>query len=121
MRAILEIELRDDNTHQAVRRMNAFLANNEFYGDSKPCGWAAEITGPDQKYKLARSFLRFKKDYSRANSKGSRGVYAIYTLEENKIYEVKDNKRRYFCKLEGWAIKEITENEVMEWLKSLSA
>ena len=41
---------------------------------SPPC-WVAKITGEDNKYGLAREFVAYKKDYSSANSVGSRGVF----------------------------------------------
>jgi hypothetical protein len=64
--------------------------------------------------------LRYRKDYSRSNSKGSRGVFAEYILESEKIYDVRDNKRRFFCKVtdEG-DIVHIDESEVRELLKTV--
>jgi hypothetical protein len=64
--------------------------------------WVAEIIGKSDKYGYERRFLKYKKDYSEANSKGTRGVYAYYILENEKIYEVCSpqswkNDDRYFC------------------------
>ncbi len=64
--------------------------------------WVAEITGTDPKYGLARSFLPCKIDYSKSNSKGSRGLFADFILSQGKIYEVKSQVtqtrfERYFC------------------------
>jgi hypothetical protein len=87
------------------------------FGSIPPYAWCAEITGLDKKYKYMRRFLPFKKDYSQSNSVGSRGIRAIYMLEENKIYEVKDWKDRYFCIVRDWGIRRIPEYEVKEWLK----
>ena len=65
--------------------------------------WVAEIVGLHPKYKLDRAFLPYKKDYSRSNSVGSRGVYANYILEAGHIYDIKDFKDRYFCAVtEKW-------------------
>jgi hypothetical protein len=126
LKAILEIELIGDNIVQEMR-MWTRLGNNlipdigsAVFGRCPPSGWVAEITGFDPQYKYARTFLKFKKDYSRANSKGSRGVYAEYILDEGKIYDVKNNKQRYFCKVDNWQIVRIDETEVKEWLKSRS-
>ena len=46
---------------------------------------------------------------------GSRGVRAIYMLEEGKIYEVKEWQERYFCIVRDWTICRIDDNEVEEW------
>lgn len=51
--------------------------------------WVAEVTGRHPKYKFERIFLRPNTDYSKANSKGSRGVYRWFVLESGKLYEVK--------------------------------
>lgn len=64
--------------------------------------WVAEVTGPDDKYGLSRSFLKGKMDYSKSNGKGSRGIFVEYILSPGKIYEVKSQEtwgrfRRYFC------------------------
>lgn len=126
MKAILEIELIGDNIRQEMKlwtnigNMAMPGLGDMTFGSYPPSGWIAEITGFDSKYKYARSFLKFKKDYSRANSKGSRGVYAEYILDEGKIYDVKDRKQRYFCKVDNWQIVRIDELEVKEWLKSRS-
>lgn len=77
--------------------------------------WVAEITGPDEKYGLSRAFLKGKMDYSRANGKGSRGIFAEYILSPGKIYEVKSQEtwrrsRRYFCTVgDGGEIVELDE------------
>lgn len=122
MKAILEIELIGDNTVQEMRmwrRLGDELipgTGTAIFGGCPPSGWVAEIVNFHEKFKYERKFLKFKKDYSRANSKGSRGVYAEYILEDDKIYDVKNNKQRYFCKVEDWKIVKITEEEVIEWL-----
>jgi len=86
--------------------------------------WCAEITGFDAVYKYSRFFLKGKFDYTHSNSKGSRGVYVFFLLNENKIYEVSEpkswkNTDRYFCKINncGDVIK-LSKQEVDKWLKS---
>lgn len=126
MKAILEIELAGDNVRQALKFWSGVAdevvpgLGRATFGTMPPCGWCAEVTGFDPKYKYARTFLRFRKDYSRANSKGSRGVYAVYFLEEGKIYEVKDNKSRWFCTVRDWEIVKLTKEEADECLKDRS-
>lgn len=132
MKAALEIELFCEDTRQLTRMWESIINDalhglgTEVIGRMPPSGWVAEIIGIDPKYKYGRKFLKCKKDYSRANSKGSRGIFAEFILESGKIYEVKHqiswrNSRRYFCTVndEGDII-ELTESEVQEWLKNIS-
>lgn len=85
--------------------------------------WVAHIVGSDEKYKFKREFLKPKTDYTKSNSKGSRGVYLWYLLESGNIYDVSEttswkNVDRYFCKVsEDGDIIKITEEEVKEWIK----
>ncbi len=86
--------------------------------------WVAEITGFDPVYKFKREFLKAKKDYTHANSTGSRGIYVNYIIECGRIYEVKcmaTNTRidRYFCVAEeNGDIKRLAEEEVEQCLKT---
>jgi hypothetical protein len=124
MKAYLELELRGDGIRE-MSKLYKYLGNEAAPGlgtalfSFPPSAWVAEITGPDSKYKYQRKFLRLKKDYSRSNSKGSRGVYAEYILDSGRLYEVKDFKNRYFCTVsdDGDIIK-LNESEVQEWLKN---
>lgn len=85
--------------------------------------WVAEITGSDLIYKYSRKFLKCKVDYSKANSKGTRGVIHWFILETGKIYEVESpvswsRKERYFCKIsECGDIIKIDKSEVDKWVK----
>lgn len=128
MKAILKIELRDDNLLQYIKFWSSITddllgknVGNAVFGKwPTPC-WVAEITGYDKKYKYARKFVKYKKDYSKSNSKGSRGVYAVFILSENRIYEVRDNKNRYFCTVKDWTTVKINTGEVEQWLNNHSA
>jgi hypothetical protein len=86
------------------------------FGSFPPYVWVAEITGRDPKYTLSRTFLPFKRDYAQANSKGSRGIYAVYLLDAEKLYEVKNGKDRYFCIVKDWEIQRLTLDDVKIWL-----
>ena len=85
--------------------------------------WAAEIIDFDKKYKYQRKFLKWKKDYTHSNSKGSRGIYYEWTLESNHIYDIKrriswGRCERFFCTVnESGDIVELDEKEVIECLK----
>jgi hypothetical protein len=95
-------------------------------GWKKTQPWVARIVGFDPKYHYRREFVRAQsRDYSRANSVGSRGVYAYYVLGDG-IYEVNERmtwKRtdRYFAQVSNGTITRITQEEVDEWLNTTSA
>ncbi|MFA5348517.1 MAG: hypothetical protein WC294_10290 [Methanoregula sp.] len=82
-----------------------------------PC-WCAEIKGFGIKFRFDREFIQGKNDYSRANSKGTRGIFCYYILESDHIYEVKEplswsRAERYFCRVsDDGEIVRITEKEV---------
>jgi len=124
LKAYLELELRGDDMAQWTKLWKS-IANdmtpgfgNIIFGNMPKSAWVAEIAGTHQKYKYDRRFLRYNKDYSRSNSKGSRGVFAMYILESGHLYDVKDHKNRYFCTVDndGNIIK-IPQSEVDQWLK----
>lgn len=112
MKAVLNLELFGEDTRQLYKIYRGIfevsggdfgrMYFDKYIGTPPRSSWVAEITGPDEKYGLARSFLRCKMDYSKANGKGSRGVLAEYILSQGKIYEVKQQETwkrsiRYFC------------------------
>lgn len=122
MKGILILELFGEDTRQLCKIYRGIfeVGGGDFgrmyfdkhIGTPPRSSWVAEITGPDEKYGLARDFLRCKMDYSQANSKGSRGIFAEYILSQGKVYEVKSQESRgrsvrYFCTVgpEGDIIK----------------
>jgi hypothetical protein len=131
MKNIIELELFGED----IRKLSRFYTNiaNEilpgmggmFIGNMPPSGWVAEIIGFDPQYKYARRFLKCKKDYSRSNSKGSRGIYGEYILESGHIYEVKKqtswkSAERYYCIVnEDGSIIKISEEDVVAKLMEL--
>ena len=129
MPKVLKIECIGDDTDQYTKLYRG-ITNHLFpglgdltFGKMPKRYWVAEIKGFCDKFKYTREFLRSKKDYSQANSVGSRGVFAYYILEENKVYEVKSPKTwkhsdRYFCTVIGGEIFELTQEEVDTWLKN---
>lgn len=119
--AFLKIECIGDDIDQFFKALPERLV-----GPTQPKQWVAELTGFDDKFGYKREFLPYNKDYSRANSKGSRGVYAHYILEQGRVYEVKEpvswkNTIRYFCAVdaEGDIVK-ISKEDVDECLKEIS-
>jgi len=86
--------------------------------------WVAEIVGIHPLYRFERRFLRGNKDYSRANSIGSRGVYLYYQLMEGRIYEVNvleswSSTDRYFCRVRHGRPIRLTETEVVACLSAV--
>lgn len=82
--------------------------------------WVAEIQGIDPTYGFQREFLKCMKDYSGANSKGSRGVIYTFVLYPGVLYEVSCKtswfgSRRYFCTLVDGSPKEMTREQAEDF------
>lgn len=131
MKASIRLELFGDNAVQMHRFYQNMiddyvmpgLGTATFGKGPGPSSWVAEITGEHPRFKLDRQFLKAKKDYSCANSKGSRGVFAVYILESGKYYDIKEqkswkNSRRYYAKVnDDGDVVEVGDEEVAQWLK----
>lgn|SRR4030067_966599 len=128
MKASLKIEAIGDNTDQELRfyrnLTNSLVPGlgDLTFGEVKKGYWVAEIVGHDPKYKYQRIFLKGKKDYKKANSTGSRGIYLYYLLESGHVYEVLKpvswkNSSRFFCIVtdEG-NIVEVNKEFVDQWI-----
>lgn len=124
MLTVLKLEIIGDNYYSYKRdlangeareipRMERYA---EMMGRDKTRPWVARITGFDKKYGFKREFQRGQRDYSKANSIGSRGVYEYFALKSG-IYEVHERPtwkrtRRYFIRVEGAEIMEVSHEEV---------
>lgn len=129
MKATLALELIGADQFDLLRGLRTTCNNlspglgDRTVGKISTGAWAAEIKGRHLKFGLERLFLPAKRDYSRANSKGSRGVFLWFVLESGRIYEVNEraswkNSRRYFCAVDNQGcIYELDKQEVDEWLK----
>lgn len=130
MKQRLSLEIFGDNTRQMMRLWTMVLnermegLGNMVVGKLPSSCWVAEITGEDPKYGLARTFVRFHKDYSASNSIGSRGIRAEYILESGHIYEVSCKTSwksidRYFCRIadDGTFVR-MEREDVMECLNT---
>ena len=114
-----KLECIGDDTAQAMRQFASL--ESFFLGGKSRCGsfnraWVA-IIKDHYKGKFLREFPKGYKDYSEANSVGSRGIYKYYYLEEGNIYEVSEPKSwkrtdRYFCRIEDGQEIRMTEDEV---------
>lgn len=121
----LKLEAIGDDTADAARRFAGFCRALGFEGNASGTGWrrpwVAEVTGRDPRYRYTRQFLDGRKDYSAANSIGSRGVYVYYHLEPGRIYEVNDlatwgHTDRYLCRVEDGRVIRMAEEEVLACL-----
>ena len=129
MKAMLGLEVFCYADQQMLRREKELMdrivpgLGTATYGDDcKAEVWVAEIVGFDPKYKYRRSFLRPRMDFSKANSKLSRGVMKWYVLDSGRTYEVSQRTswkhlHRYFCfvDVDGNIVK-IDKEEVDAWL-----
>jgi hypothetical protein len=88
MKAILRLECIGDDTYQKLRKFSCIERAAGAQASVAPPQWVAEIKGTGGKYGIEREFMMAKKDYSQANSVGSRGIYAEYYLETGRYYEV---------------------------------
>lgn len=93
--------------------------------------WIAEIVGLDVKYKFKREFIQGKTDYSKSNSKGTRGVVIWFIVEDDKIYQIYHHlswkrSEKYYCKIvDGKQVRmseeDVSEQVINKCLKSESA
>lgn len=137
MKAFLRVELFCEDARQFCKIVEIICKVNlgdqlgkayfdEAFGMPSRSSWVAKVTGPDETYGLHREFLRAKIDYSQSNSKGSRGIFAEYILEQGKIYEVKaqvswSRAERYFCTVNDCGdIVEISEEEACHRIGALT-
>lgn len=129
MKAQIKIEAIGDDTDQLLRSFTK-LTNSMVpgfgdmtFGNPEPSYWVAQITGVHVKYKYERKFLKGKKDYTHANSKGSRGVFVYYLLESGNLYEVLSpvswkRSERYFCIVtEDGEVERVDKEYVDQWIK----
>ena len=122
--AVLKLEIIGDNYFaycKFAQRPNPRYERNVHQMTKKGMRpWVARITGTDPRFGLAREFLQGQKDYSQANSVGSRGVCLYFPLKDG-IYEVNERitwkkARRYFIRVEDAQTIEISREEVEKWL-----
>ena len=119
MKALLKLEAINDNIVKMSRQPLIKAA----CGSIPKRQWVARITGLDDKYKFNREFIQPQRDYSRANSAGSRGIYEYFFLSPG-VYEVSEPlswKRtdRYFVRATSdGQTQRISEQEVRRELST---
>jgi hypothetical protein len=88
--------------------------------------WLAEITGRDRKFGFKREFVRAKREYAQANSKGTRGIWFYWTLSINRVYEAwrplswNRSERLFLRATPEGDVEEISREEVEAWLNVAS-
>lgn len=83
--------------------------------------WVARIFGSNGQNGWARAFITGYRDYSAANSIGSRGIYITYLLDEGPIYEVSARQSwrstdRYFIRIIDGQPQRMSRGEVEQCL-----
>jgi hypothetical protein len=134
MRYVLKMEAIGDSHSYHVRKMEEALR----YGKPVPYGiaarvgqiykmghqrpWVARLTGLRDGCKIQRRFIQAQRDYSRANSSGSRGIMLYYFLEPG-LYEInqritwKRTKRYFAWIVDENTLCELSREEAVEWLQ----
>jgi hypothetical protein len=128
MKGTIRLELIGANTYDSIRsfeRMLAMIGARTSPEDRiSSRAWVAELYR-DIHGGLRYSFLTGKRDYSQANSKGSRGVMVWYVLEEDKLYLVsapqswKCNEVYYAAVTPRGDIARLSKEDAEQWLKEL--
>jgi len=131
MRYVLKLEAIGDNYAAYLRHWNKSDSKQFGYrelqaiklGRRELQPWCALIVSVAPSGKLLREFVNGQKDYSFANSVGSRGIFFYYALKPG-IYEINEplswkRHRRYFARVvDDNILAEITEQEVRDCLKN---
>jgi hypothetical protein len=126
LRAVLKLELIADDFFWHQKRglfdknFQKWLRYAKRLGPNKSSTWVARLIGLDEKFTFKREFVQPERDYSQANSTGSRGIYGYYALPPG-IYEVNERVtwrrvRRYFIKVDEAEYKEIDREDVIKCL-----
>ncbi len=122
----LTLEVIGDDSNDRIRQMGRLFSHDRvalrrlIY----PEPWVARITGTDPRFGFRREFVRGEKDYTQANSVGSRSVMKTFWLTAGNVYEVCHrtswrNVRRYYCRVDHEGARVVmTEEEVRAWLAS---
>lgn len=133
MKAQITLESIGHSAYQEMCGMARFIDKAGYRGAGRdvvgyvpsPCH-VAEIVGFDRKFGYARRFVKGFTDYSKANSKGSRGVYRTYFIESGNVYEVKEKtswskSETYYCYVDhnDGDIYRMSKDDVDNYLKSI--
>ena len=127
MRAVLKLELIAEDYFIYQRDKKSKGAHSELMehrgtqlGFDKKQVWVARLLSYDGYLNFEREFTKGQRDYTDANGTGSRGIFIYYPLTPG-IYEVHSRPtwqrtRRYFCRVTGTQITEISKEEAIKCL-----
>lgn len=101
-------QARAEQEEQQNRDLARGIATIELYQSNRYRCWVAEVTGTDDKYGLARSFI---------NPVETRGNYKTYELKEGKYYNYLNDDEQHFVKVVNAELIEMTKSEMMEALR----
>lgn len=96
-------EIQEEKTHQ--NNLAKGIATIELYESNKYRCWAAEITGTDNNYGLARKFI---------NPIETKGNYKTYQLKEGKCYNYLNDNKQHFAKVVNSELIEMSKEEMMD-------
>lgn len=126
MRANLRLEAigwnYDRDMWEQCKLLEAFGFKQDLPPRSLP--WVAKISR-NEYGGIQRTYLPSKRDYSGANSKGSRGVMENFILEENELYQAKYRsswrcvETRFVAVTPNGGIYWMEDDEAEEWLKNI--
>lgn len=134
MKAAFRLEAIADNWHDARLRLETGQMRHPprwrdhldaiRYGQKRLCPWVARVIDIRADGSIEREFVHGTKDYSRADSIGSRGVYIYYVLDPG-VYEVNERidllrARRWFGRVADGVLSQITKQEAIECLNAIS-
>ena len=128
MKAVLKLELFEDDFFWAQRKKakmdpRVWEMRMKRLGPDKSPSWVARVRGVSEDgLRFDRQFVNGTRDYSEANSIGSRGVFCYYPLGDG-VYEVNDRYkwgkvRRYFLLVQDGQKREITKEEAIQCLRN---
>lgn len=97
------------------------------YRDKRP--WVARIVGVRPRFGFARQFVRPRRDYSKSEKRMSgkiAGIVDCFLLEAGWVCEIfepgpggrKHPDRRFFARVKQGGLERLSEEEVIEWLRT---
>lgn len=117
---VVKLEQIGDDQRWAAGKGSARARSQRPPGPPRPRSYVAYIVWDG--YNIEKHFIQGQKDYSKANSVGSRGVYTYYILKSGGfIYEIHEHltwtrSRTYWCRVEDGKIIEMSFEEALSWV-----
>lgn len=103
-----EKQMQAEQEEQRQQNLTKGIATIELYESNRYRCWAAEVTGTNEKYGLAREFI---------NPVETAGNYRTYELKEGKYYNYLNDKKQHFVKVVNAELVEMTKAEMLEAMK----